>query len=247
MTMSSNYLTHVDLTKVSSNYIKRHQPEKLSDAELRQEILRSKQEENKLRLSKKKMIDARANGQVGQQAVKIADKNLLQQIERTKMLEEELNKRQAKHYNDSEDYLAHHGRLGMRWGKRNGPPYPLDFKDLSPEEKQKAKDESIRKGDIQTAYKNRDHYTDQELKSVKDRFKLNQEVAAIDRSLIKTGSDKVESLINSVDRIMKNVDKVGNAYNIGRKVAITFGMDPNEIPKYGDGNNNNDKNNKNKG
>ena len=24
------------------------------------------------------------------------------------------------------DYLAHHGILGMRWGHRNGPPYPLN-------------------------------------------------------------------------------------------------------------------------
>jgi len=24
------------------------------------------------------------------------------------------------------DYIAHHGILGMSWGERNGPPYPLD-------------------------------------------------------------------------------------------------------------------------
>lgn len=28
-------------------------------------------------------------------------------------------------YSINNDYLAHHGRLGQRWGKRNGPPYPL--------------------------------------------------------------------------------------------------------------------------
>lgn len=25
----------------------------------------------------------------------------------------------------SEDYLMHHGIQGQKWGKRNGPPYPL--------------------------------------------------------------------------------------------------------------------------
>lgn len=28
--------------------------------------------------------------------------------------------------NATSNYLAHHGMLGMSWGKRNGPPYPLD-------------------------------------------------------------------------------------------------------------------------
>lgn len=34
-----------------------------------------------------------------------------------------------------QEYLAHHGILGQKWGKRNGPPYPLDDSDHSAAEK----------------------------------------------------------------------------------------------------------------
>ena len=36
---------------------------------------------------------------------------------------------------NSDEYLAHHGILGQRWGKKNGPPYPLDANDHSASEK----------------------------------------------------------------------------------------------------------------
>lgn len=34
-----------------------------------------------------------------------------------------------------EVFLAHHGILGQRWGRKNGPPYPLDASDHSASEK----------------------------------------------------------------------------------------------------------------
>lgn len=39
------------------------------------------------------------------------------------------------HKPSPQEYLAHHGILGQRWGKRNGPPYPLGANDHSASER----------------------------------------------------------------------------------------------------------------
>ena len=39
---------------------------------------------------------------------------------------------------DRKKTLAHHGILGMKWGHKNGPPYPLDYKSKSISEKKNA-------------------------------------------------------------------------------------------------------------
>lgn len=36
-------------------------------------------------------------------------------------------------------YLVHHGILGQKWGKKNGPPYPLEPEDHSVSEKKARK------------------------------------------------------------------------------------------------------------
>lgn len=42
------------------------------------------------------------------------------------------------------DYLCHYGRTGMRWGDRNGPPYPLQRAQLSTRERRASSENGYR-------------------------------------------------------------------------------------------------------
>lgn len=54
-------------------------------------------------------------------------------------------------FNDP-NYMAHHGILGMHWGKRNGPPYPLDAADHSKSEKAAGYKKSLGGGRNESLY-----------------------------------------------------------------------------------------------
>lgn len=45
-----------------------------------------------------------------------------------------------------QEYLSHHGILGQKWGKKNGPPYPLGESDHSASEKKAGWKKSLGKG-----------------------------------------------------------------------------------------------------
>lgn len=144
--------------------------------------------------------------------------------------------------------LYHHGVEGMSWGKRNGPPYPLNvegraslrkqilrkkkkqkaddvkkYSDMSDEEKTEAKQKAIRTGNIREAYSNRNEYSDQELKAVKDRFELNQKVSELAKPTIKSGQEKANELASKFETAAKLTNAIANTAANGIKIYNSLG------------------------
>lgn len=70
------------------------------------------------------------------------------------------------------DFLSHHGILGQKWGKRNGPPYPLDASDHSASENKAGWRKSL-KGGGASVTKNKNLSTDSSNKISVEKQKLS--------------------------------------------------------------------------
>lgn len=140
-------------------------------------------------------------------------------------------------------YLQHSGIVGMKWGKRNGPPYPLNYSDLSSEEKEQAKQKAVRSGNITEAVNNIDHFTDSELRQLKERFKLDQEVKSLAAESVNTGEKVVDATMNKIGKVTKWAETGIKAYDTTAKLHNAFSKNGKKWTLVNSGNNKN--NNKN--
>lgn len=123
-------------------------------------------------------------------------------------------------------YLAHHGRKGQRWGEKNGPPYPLNYTNLSDEEILNAKIAAIERNDITEAYTNRRYYTDQEINYLINRYDLEKRLQErVPKDVVKSGLDKFEDAMNVALRVGTSVERGTKAYNpIAKVLNSVVGM-----------------------
>ena len=75
-----------------------------------------------------------------------------------------------------QNYLAHHGILGQKWHKRNGPPYPLDASDHSKSEKEAGYKKSLGGGRNEEMYDRKARKKEAKLVT-KQLNKIDQEMA----------------------------------------------------------------------
>lgn len=149
-----------------------------------------------------------------------------------------------------DDVLAHHGILGMHWGRRNGPPYPLDSKISTGKRLKKAGGSSgsgsisrKRKKALKKARKTRaknlkiktlEKQKQQQLEKTKEEIIQSKDIKAMLRNVDKFTNQDINDMLNRLDverRLKEQVARqeeasksAGQRFKEGFKQSVKEGL-----------------------
>ena len=114
--------------------------------------------------------------------------------------------------NDYRSYLEHHGIKGQRWGKKNGPPYPLadavHNRIVKHKEKKAAKKRQQILHDPKKLYKHATEFSTEELNTALEKIDaMNRVKSRIPGQSEKELEKKIKKLAPNASELEKNSDK----------------------------------------
>lgn len=132
-----------------------------------------------------------------------------------------MNKKELIGKDIADSFLEHYGVSGMKWGRRNGPPYPLDSEGKAALKKQKADDKAVKK-DRKNAEKRRRTMSDEELDSRIKRLEKEKRLKELTDADVNRGKRVVQDFLSSTGgKVLK-----GAAVAVTGAAVVTIAKSP---------------------
>lgn len=109
-------------------------------------------------------------------------------------------------------YLQHHGVLGQKWGKRNGPPYPLDAQGMMALKAQRRREKILKNPKKLRKY--RDEFTEEEIQQALKDFKLDQQLKDIPAQDINRGANVIKVSSEALAKSVAGLLAIAGLYNV---------------------------------